>query len=302
VCRRDDHGREIPAVNVAAATVTARAFLAVPCPKRGLLPMSKIVVFALLWVCASVAPAAASDHVGVAVGALLVSPTQLLPGDMFEAELVIQSATPVGSYSVDIDCDPTRFTIEAVRGGSTLEFSGRPFSNVSACRARLSGFQTFRLDGPTGDLSIARLDLRVADDAPPTPSTTLDLTIVTVTDTGGAPITTLDVDATVSVGSLCGNAALDTGEDCDDGDAAWAPGESCNAQCRELPCGDVDDSGLITATDALFVLRASVGASACVACMCDVDGSGGSAAATDALRLLLVATGFDVSLDCPACS
>jgi len=48
-------------------------------------------------------------------------------------------------------------------------------------------------------------------------------------------------------------------------------------------------------------LRASVGASVCSACMCDVDGSGGAGTATDALRLLLAATGFDVSLDCPAC-
>lgn len=256
---------------------------------------------ALLWIAASVPPAGASDHAEVAAGTLLVSRTELLPGDVFEAELVIQSAVPLGAYSADIDCDAALFTIVAVRGGRSLEFSGPPFKNVSGCSARLSGFQIFSLDGPTGNVSVARLDIRVLDDASPTPATTLDLTITALTDTGGSSLATRDVDVDVSIGSFCGNAALDAGEDCDDGDAAWAPGEWCNAQCLMLACGDADDSGRIAATDALFALRASVGSSSCSACLCDVDGSGGATTATDALRLLLAAAGFDVSLDCPTC-
>jgi hypothetical protein len=52
------------------------------------------------------------------------------------------------------------------------------------------------------------------------------------------------------------------------------------------------------ASDALFVLRASVGTEECSLCVCDVNASG-SVTATDALITLQAAVGLDVSLDCP---
>ncbi|RMD86106.1 MAG: hypothetical protein D6815_00525 [Candidatus Dadabacteria bacterium] len=57
------------------------------------------------------------------------------------------------------------------------------------------------------------------------------------------------------------------------------------------------------ASDALFVLKAAVGAASCAPCVCDVDGSGGSApvTASDALRVLKKAVGQSVSFSCAKC-
>jgi hypothetical protein len=73
-------------------------------------------------------------------------------------------------------------------------------------------------------------------------------------------------------------------------------------------CGDpipdassgANSTALITASDALFVLRAGVGLSVCETCVCDVDGSG-AVSATDALAVLNIAVGVAVPLNCPAC-
>jgi hypothetical protein len=60
-------------------------------------------------------------------------------------------------------------------------------------------------------------------------------------------------------------------------------------------------TSVITASDALVVLRAAVGAMGCELCVCDVDGSGRCITATDALARLRAAVGLDVVLSCPAC-
>ncbi len=65
-------------------------------------------------------------------------------------------------------------------------------------------------------------------------------------------------------------------------------------------CGDGNDDGDVTATDALLALNTSVGSGACAACRCDVDASGG-VTATDALRMLNAAVGVPVSLNCVTC-
>jgi hypothetical protein len=57
---------------------------------------------------------------------------------------------------------------------------------------------------------------------------------------------------------------------------------------------------LITASDALFILRTAVGSQTCELCLCDVDG-GGTISAADALRALKKAVGQDVTLSCPVC-
>ena len=56
----------------------------------------------------------------------------------------------------------------------------------------------------------------------------------------------------------------------------------------------------ITASDALFVLRVSVGAAECEECYCNVNGSSGITA-TDALLTLKAAVSLPVTLNCPAC-
>ncbi|RMF21877.1 MAG: hypothetical protein D6760_08575 [Deltaproteobacteria bacterium] len=64
-------------------------------------------------------------------------------------------------------------------------------------------------------------------------------------------------------------------------------------------CADADGSGRVTATDALLILRASVGLEICTPCRCDVDGNG-KTTATDALAALHKAVGLPVTLACPA--
>ncbi len=64
-------------------------------------------------------------------------------------------------------------------------------------------------------------------------------------------------------------------------------------------CGDANDDGNVTATDALIALRAAVGSSECAPEICDVD-SNGSVSASDALAILRNAVGQPNELDCPA--
>jgi hypothetical protein len=66
-------------------------------------------------------------------------------------------------------------------------------------------------------------------------------------------------------------------------------------------CGDFDDNGSLQTSDALNVLKASVGQKPCALCLCDLDGNG-SKSATDALIALKSAVGVSVQLKCPACS
>jgi uncharacterized delta-60 repeat protein len=56
----------------------------------------------------------------------------------------------------------------------------------------------------------------------------------------------------------------------------------------------------VTSSDALFILRTSVGSETCELCLCDVDDSG-AIVASDALLTLKAAVGQQVTLACPAC-
>jgi hypothetical protein len=67
------------------------------------------------------------------------------------------------------------------------------------------------------------------------------------------------------------------------------------ALCAD-PTGDED----VTATDALFVLRAAVGGTGCEPCVCDVNDSG-SLTASDSLIVLRFAVGAGDDLQCPSC-
>jgi hypothetical protein len=66
----------------------------------------------------------------------------------------------------------------------------------------------------------------------------------------------------------------------------------------ETLCGDANEDGDVTATDALLTLRAAVGSRACALEVCDADGSG-KITATDALAVLRHSVGQPVELDCP---
>jgi hypothetical protein len=70
-------------------------------------------------------------------------------------------------------------------------------------------------------------------------------------------------------------------------------------KCRNI-CADANDDREIKASDALFVLRTSVGTATCALCVCDVNGSN-TISASDALAALRIAVGGDVATSCPAC-
>jgi hypothetical protein len=64
--------------------------------------------------------------------------------------------------------------------------------------------------------------------------------------------------------------------------------------------GDADGNGTVTATDALFALKAATGTATCALCICDVNDSG-SITATDALIILKLAVGAMVTVSTPPC-
>jgi len=66
-------------------------------------------------------------------------------------------------------------------------------------------------------------------------------------------------------------------------------------------CGDFDGNDKVLTSDALNVLRASVGSVECAPCVCDIDGNGVTAA-TDALFALKYAVGQPIPLNCSPCS
>lgn len=79
-------------------------------------------------------------------------------------------------------------------------------------------------------------------------------------------------------------------------DALYAtPGTTAPSEC-----GDATGDGDVTATDALAVLRAAVGAGNCRDCACDTNGDT-SVTATDALVVLRLAVGLPVTPACPPC-
>jgi hypothetical protein len=80
----------------------------------------------------------------------------------------------------------------------------------------------------------------------------------------------------------------------------------CGDPISDVQPQDVTDgfvqrtAGLVTASDALYILNAAVGIIACEVCVCDVDDSS-AVTAVDALATLQFAIGLDVMLVCPTC-
>ncbi len=68
-----------------------------------------------------------------------------------------------------------------------------------------------------------------------------------------------------------------------------------------LVAGGYEAPSFIAASDALFTLSAAVGISACELCVCDVNDSG-SISATDALGVLNAAVSLPIVLECPPCA
>lgn len=132
-----------------------------------------------------------------------------------------------------------------------------------------------------------------------TTTTSTTTTSTTTTTTSTTTTSTTTTTTTTLPGAVCGNGVVTGNETCDDGDTTWVQGEHCNAQCKALACGDTNDSGTITTSDAQFTLRASVGTATCSTKICDTNGSG-SVTTTDALLVLRKGVGQEVNLNCPS--
>jgi hypothetical protein len=125
------------------------------------------------------------------------------------------------------------------------------------------------------------------------PTTTVPTTTLVTT-------TTHTTTTSVFRPANCGDGVVDGAEECDGGGELWRIGVACRFDCTLVDCGDIDDSGRLTASDALFILRAAVGTVDCASCLCDVDQTGGGPKAGDALRVLRIAVGQPLELGCPA--
>jgi len=118
--------------------------------------------------------------------------------------------------------------------------------------------------------------------------------------------------AEVDALTVCGDSAVQGSETCDDGNTDGADG--CSPICLIESCGDPVGNaapastvgaapapgGVVTASDALFVLQAAVGVATCAACVCDVNDDT-NVTASDALAVLQAAVGGPVTLTCSAC-
>jgi len=98
----------------------------------------------------------------------------------------------------------------------------------------------------------------------------------------------------------CGDGVVEPPEQCDDGDSVYHNGDFCRGDCTLVGCGDPVDQGRATASAALFILKAAVGAVTCAPCVCSVDGNQGISA-VDSLTVLKRAVGQPISLQCPSC-
>ena len=107
------------------------------------------------------------------------------------------------------------------------------------------------------------------------------------------------VDGFACGGPACGNAVLEEGEECDEGAHNGTDANGCSSACElAVTCGDSDESGSITATDARRALNLAVGLpTSCTDSLCDVNDSG-KVTATDARLILDASVGRNVSLTC----
>ncbi|MBI5503768.1 MAG: hypothetical protein HY899_03130, partial [Deltaproteobacteria bacterium] len=80
-----------------------------------------------------------------------------------------------------------------------------------------------------------------------------------------------------------------------------SPRSPIRSPAAQVTCGDATGAAGITATDALFALKAAVGSQTCELCLCDANGSG-TLTASDALRILGKAVGIELDLLCEACA
>jgi hypothetical protein len=142
-------------------------------------------------------------------------------------------------------------------------------------------------DGDDPDCAMTTTTMSPTTTAPPT-STTLPTTTTVPPTTTSLPTTTTVPPTTTTLPGTT---------------TTTMPGAGTCADPIAQVHGDAGPSEprVVTATDALFVLRAAVGIETCAPCVCDTNGSG-AVTASDALLTLSFAVGQPVELTCPPCN
>jgi hypothetical protein len=94
--------------------------------------------------CGGPAGAGAQDAPGgrgaaAATIGLVPTPENPLQGTTFTGEITIDvGETPLGAYSIDLNCDTAALVIASVRGGAAPEFAAAPTANIEGCRVSLA--------------------------------------------------------------------------------------------------------------------------------------------------------------------
>ena len=171
-----------------------------------------------------------------------------------------------GKPTVAQESNPDRY-VDCISYGA---FGGAPNDHTSAPNPLIPNGFSLRRAAATNDSSV---DFACADPADPEANSGVSQDMPATTPCSGATTTTTTVAGGTTTTTTGGPAPL---------------------------CGDGNDDGGVTATDALLALNTSVGAQSCQACRCDVNGAGGITA-TDALIILNAAVSVPVTLSCPAC-
>jgi hypothetical protein len=195
----------------------------------------------------------------------------------YDAETLagLAGLTPVLS-NPDNGIDPTD---PAVSGGdsfdlATVGLAWAAYVKITDPGASIDDPGNLVPPGTQGGFDLDAMAIVNPCDLPPTtlPPGSTSTTTTTLPAGGTSTTVTSTTSTTLSGEPVCGDGIVDGDEQCDDGDAVWQPGQTCAADCTTVACGDPDDSGTHTATDALMALRAAVGTAVCDPCVCDVDG------------------------------
>ena len=167
--------------------------------------------------------------------------------------------------SVLFDYQVVGATTTTLGGTTTTTIDGGTTTTLGGTTTTLGGTTTTTLGGTTTTLGGT--------------TTTFDGTTTTSTTTTTSSTVTSSTSTTTS--------------------STLPPAGSCGDPVA-LTAGNATRDAVITASDALFTLRAAVGTETCDACLCDIDGNG-TVTASDALSTLKAAVGQPVTLNCPAC-
>ncbi len=270
--------------------------------------------------------------------------TTTVPPQMFcDLTLRVTTAATIGSldWQLGYQNAPGEFTGSAGKVACT---NLRPGSNASFNdneTARTIRGALMNLDGFTAPADIARCqflplsyDEPIASDFTLTLIQATDPALVTINPKPKMIISQIQCrtpgTSTTTTLPVCGNAIVQSGEECDDGNVSNSDAclndctlatcgdgfiragvetcddgntrsrDGCSSTCVvDTICGDANQNGILTASDALQILKNAVGVNiACPLFLCDTNASG-AVLAGDALAVLKRAVGTDIVLNCP---